>query len=94
MSDKKGTYSALLKLGEDAIDALKHPIQVKKAKNSLQKELIQMEEEIGDLSLKISDAESQYPFDIKAILKAEDEKALKERELEQATAVMARLFPD
>lgn len=88
--DKK--YSALLKLTDDALDLIKHPIQVKKAKNSLQKELIEMEEQIGDLTLRINEAEAKYPFDIKAILAAEDEKALKERELEQAQAVMARLF--
>lgn len=85
-------YEQLLKLGKEAIDLLKIPYEVRKAKKDLEKEIINLEQEIAEQDMKIQEAKSQRPLNLKLILDAIDNKDLKERELRLATELEKELF--
>lgn len=85
-------YSQLLKLGKDAIDLIRIPFEVKKAEKDLEKEIINIEQNIAEQELKIQEAKSQRPLNLRTILNAIDEKDLKERELRLAIELQKELF--
>ena len=88
----KQKYSELLKLGKDALDAIKVPFEVRKAEKDLEKEVINIEQAIAEQELKIQEAKGTRPLNLKAILDAIDEKDLKERELRLAKELQTELF--
>lgn len=90
--EKTTKYASLLKLGKDALDALKIPFEVRKAEKDLEKEIIDLEQAVAEQDLKIQEAKSTRPLNLKKILEAIDEKDLKQRELRLATDLQAELF--
>lgn len=89
----KKTYEELLKMGKEAVDAIKIPFEVRKAEKDLEKEIINLEQEISEQDLKIQEAKSVRPLNLKNILDAIDKKDLKERELRLANELQSELFP-
>lgn len=89
---QKPKYSALLKLGKDALDLIKIPYEVKRAEKDLEKAIIDIEQEIAEQDMNIQNAKSQRPLNLKAILEAIDIKDLKERELKLAMELQKELF--
>lgn len=85
-------YAQLLKLGKDALDALKIPFEVRKAQKDLEKEIIVLEQEISELDLKIQEAKGARPLNLKSILDAIDQRDLKNRELKLAEDLQKELF--
>lgn len=85
-------YSKLLKMGKEALDLVKIPFEVRKAEKDLEKEIINLEQAIAEQELKIQEAKSTRPLDLKKILDAIDEKDLKERELRLAKELQTELF--
>lgn len=85
-------YSDLLKLGKDALEAIKVPFEVRKAEKDLEKEIINLEQAIAEQDLKIQEAKGSRPLNLKSILDAIDIKDLKERELRLAKALQEELF--
>lgn len=92
MSEEKSKYSALLKLGKDALDLIKIPFEVRKAEKDLEKEIINIEQAIAEQELKIQEAKGSRPLNLKLILDAIDSKDLKERELKLARELQVELF--
>lgn len=93
VEEKKGTkYEALLKLGKDALDAIKIPFEVRKAEKDLEKEIINLEQAVAEQELTIQEAKSQRPLNLKKILESIDVKDLKNRELKLARELQAELF--
>ena len=90
MASKK--YEALLKLGKDAIEAIKIPFEVRKAEKDLEKEIINLEQAIAEQDLKIQEAKGTKPLNLRAILDSIDEKDLKERDLKLAQELQKELF--
>ena len=88
----KKKYSDLLKLGKDAVDALRIPFEVRKSEKDLEKEIINIEQSIAEQELKIQEAKGSRPLDLAKILDAIDKKDLKERELKQAKELQQELF--
>lgn len=89
---KPTKYEQLLKLGKDALDSLKIPFEVRKAEKDLEKEIINIEQEVAELELKIQEAKSTRPLKLEAILDAIDKKELKQRELKLALDLQKELF--
>lgn len=85
-------YSDLLKLGQEKLDELKVPFQVRKAHKQLEKEIIEIEEEIASLELKVEEAKGKHPFELDTILDAIDDLAIQNRKLQQAKELMTELF--
>ncbi len=94
MSDviKETKYSQLLKMGKDALDAIKVPFEVRKAEKDLEKEIINLEQAIAEQELKIQESKGTRPLNLKCILDAIDAKDLKERELRLAKELQEELF--
>ncbi len=88
----KQKYSDLIKLGKEALDLVKIPFEVRKAEKDLEKELINLEQAIAEQELKIQEAKSTRPLNLKSILEAIDVKDLKERELRLAKELQTELF--
>lgn len=88
----KQKYSDLLKMGKEALDAIKIPFEVRKAEKDLEKEIINLEQSIAEQELKIQEAKGSRPINLKSILDAIDAKELKERELKQAQELQKELF--
>ena len=85
-------YADLIRMGKDALDAVKAPFEVRRASKDLEKAIIDIEQEIAELELDIVKAKSGKPFKLDVILIAIDNKDLKERELKLATALQEELF--
>ena len=100
MSEEKSTgivaktYEEILKMGKEAVEAVKLPFKVREAKNKLAGEIIRIEGEIATGDLAIADAKAKHPLDLTTILNKIDDKALKQRQLEQANELMEELFPN
>lgn len=93
MSEEKTTkYSALLRLGKEALDLVKIPFEVRKAEKDLEREIINIEQSIAEQELKIQEAKGTRPLVLKTILDAIDVKDLKERELRLAKELQIELF--
>lgn len=88
----KKKYSELLKLGKEAIDAIKIPFEVRKAEKDLEKEIIILEQQIAEQELKIQESKSARPINLRNILNAIDTKDLKERDLRLAKELQTELF--
>tara|TARA_R110000782_G_scaffold113397_3_gene203398 strand:+ start:488 stop:790 length:303 start_codon:yes stop_codon:yes gene_type:complete len=85
-------YAELIKMGKDALDAVKAPFEVRRASKDLEKAIIDLEQEIAELELDIVKAKSGKPFKLDVILIAIDAKDLKERELRLANELQKELF--
>lgn len=100
MSDKKEEapqgcakkYGELLKMGKDALEAIKIPFEVRKAEKDLEKEIIDIEQKIEEQNYNIQDAKSQRPLNLKNILEAIDKKDLLQRDLKLAKQLQEELF--
>ena len=92
MSEEKTKYSALLRLGKEALDLVKIPFEVRKAEKDLEREIINIEQSIAEQELKIQEAKGTRPLVLKTILDAIDVKDLKERELRLAKELQVELF--
>ncbi len=88
----KKKYSDLLKMGKEALDAIKIPFEVRKAEKDLEKEIINLEQAIAEQELKIQETKGTRPLNLRNILDAIDEKDLKERELRLAEELQKELF--
>lgn len=82
----------LYKLGKEALDLIKLPFEVRKARKDLEGKIIDIEQEIATLDLKIQQAKQEKPFNISNILDAIDDKQLEERKLAQANELLIELF--
>jgi len=91
-TEVKKKYIDLIKLGKDALDAIKAPFEARKAEKDLEKEVINIEQSIAEQELKIQTAKGEKPFNLKLILEAIDTKDLKERELKLAKELQKELF--
>lgn len=91
-AEKTSKYAALLKLGKEAIDAIKIPFEVKKAEKDLEREIINIEQAIAEQELKIQEAKGTRPLNLKLILEAIDAMDLKKRELKLAKELQTELF--
>jgi hypothetical protein len=85
-------YAELIRMGKDALDAVKAPFEVRRAKKDLEKAIIDIEQEIAELELDIVKAKSGKPFKLDVILIAIDAKDLKQRELKLAVELQEELF--
>lgn len=91
-TEVKKKYEDLLKMGKEALDAIKIPFEVRKARKDLEKEIIDLEQQIAEQDLKIQEAKGKRPLVLKDILNAIDEKDLKERDLRLAQELEKELF--
>ena len=85
-------YEDLLKLGKEALDLIKIPFEVRKARKDLEKEIINIEQQIAEKDATINDAKSSRPFGLDKVLDAIDDKALLERKLGQVNELLVELF--
>ena len=85
-------YSKLLKTGEKALKEIQVPFKVRTAAAKLQVTVIELESEIADLELKLTQSKSADPLDFPTILKALTKLELKERELKIAKDLQLELF--
>ncbi len=83
-----------LKSTDDAKKALKVPFQVRKDKKKLESWIIDREEEVATLELKIQDNKSNDNLEINKILDSIDELVLAKRRLEQGQKLLKELFVD
>ena len=84
----------LLKATDSVRDAIKIPFQVRKDKKSLESWIIDVEESIADLELRIEEAKGKESFNPDKILDLEDDLELKKRRLKQGETLMAEMFSD
>lgn len=82
----------LLKALKGEVEEIKIEFQVKKAKKSMESAILDLEEKIADFDVKIEQSKYKYPIDFTAMLNMQDERALIERRLNQANALMKELF--
>ena len=85
-------YEDLLKLGKEALDLVKIPFEVRKARKDVEKEVITIEQKIAEKDAEINNAKSARPFILKTILDAIDDKEILERELKQVNELLEELF--
>lgn len=85
-------YSKLLKTGEKALKEIQVPFKVRTAAAKLQVTVIELESEIADLELSLTQSKSADPLDFQSILKALTKLELKQRELKIAKDLQLELF--
>ncbi len=85
-------YADLLKLGKDAVDAIKAPFKVQKAKKNLESKVIDVEQSIAEAELDVQNAKAKDPIDLDTIVDKIDELDLKKRKLGQLEALQKELF--
>lgn len=88
----KKKYADLIKMGKEAIDAVKIPFEVRKAEKDLEKEIIVLEQKIAEQELKIQDAKGTRPLNLQVILDGVDQRDLLERSLKLAQELKTELF--
>jgi len=86
--------SKLLKISDDAKKTLKVPFQVRKDRKALESWIIDVEEKIADLELKIEEAKGASNFNVDKILDAIDDLELANRRLVQGNALLKELFTE
>jgi hypothetical protein len=79
-------------MGKEALDAVKLPFEIAKAENDVNGKIIQLQQEVAELDLKIQTLTAAKPLNVDAVCDAEDAKGLKERRLKQAEDLKKRLF--
>ena len=84
--------SELLKMGEDALKAVKLPFKIKKEKKNLESWILDYEEKVATLEQEISDLKSDENMNVDKILDKVDECQLAERRLKQGQDLMKELF--
>lgn len=82
----------LLKMGEDALKAVKLPFKLKKEKKNLESWVLDYEEKVATLDQEITDLKSDENMSVDKILDKVDEKELAERRLKQGQELMKELF--
>jgi len=82
----------IIKLGEDALKAIKLPFQLKKEKKQLESWILNYEEKVATLEAEISDVKAEEKLDVDKILKKVDDLQLAERRLKQGEDLMKELF--
>lgn len=87
------TYLELIKLGKEALDAIKAPFIAKKAHKDLEVKILDIEQKIAEAEQTINDCKSANPANWDKIGKAIDEKQLLERRLKQFQDLEQELFP-
>lgn len=85
-------YADILKLGKDALDAIKAPFKVRKAKADLEAKVIVVEQEIAEAELEVQSAKGTDPIDLETIIDKSDTLDLKKRKLGQLKALQEELF--
>ena len=84
--------SDLLKLGKDALKAVKLPFKLKKEKKNLESWILDYEEKVATLEQEISDLKADENMNVDKILDKVDECELAERRLKQGQNLMKELF--
>ena len=84
----------LLKSTDDAKKAIKVPFQVRKDRKKLESWVIDREEEVANLELKIEEKKAKDDLDIDGILDAMDDLELANRRLSQGQKLLAELFDE
>ena len=84
----------LLKSTDDVKKALKVPFQVRKDKKSLESWIIDREEEVAELELKIEDLKANSNFNVNKILETMDDLKLAERRLKQGQNLIKTMFEE
>jgi len=82
----------IIKLGEDALKAIKLPFQLKKEKKQLESWILNYEEKVATLEAEISDVKAEEKLDVDKILNKVDDLQLAERRLKQGEDLMKELF--
>ncbi len=82
----------LLKTTDDVKKAMKVPFQVRKDKKSLESWIINKEEEVATLEMKINDAKGADVFAPDRILDYKDDLALVERRLKEGKKLLKEMF--
>ena len=85
-------YIDLIKLGEQAIDALKAPFIENKNRLKLETEINDLESKIADAAVAIQNQKMSKEVDWKKVGSAIDEKELLERRLSQFKKLKEELF--
>ena len=84
--------SDLLKLGDDALKAIKLPFQLRKEKKSIESWILDYEEKVATLDAEIVEIKAEEKLNVDSILDKIDDKDLAERRLKQGEDLMRELF--
>ena len=82
----------LLKMGEDAIKAVKLPFKIRKEKKSLESWVLDYEEKVATLESEINDCKADENLNVDRILDKVDDLELAQRRLRQGEELMKELF--
>lgn len=84
----------ILKKTDEAIEAIKLPFKIKKEKKELEKWILNKEEEMATLELKIADLKSSKDISIDKLLDIIDDLDLTKRRLIQGEYLLEELYKD
>jgi len=82
----------LLKMGEDAIKAVKLPFKIRKEKKNLESWVLDYEEKVATLESEINDCKADENLNVDRILDKVDDLELAQRRLRQGEELMKELF--
>ena len=88
------TRKELLKMGEDAIKAVKLPFKIRKEKKQLEALILDYEERVATLESEINDLKAEETLNVERILDKVDDLELAQRRLKQGEELMKELFDD
>ena len=86
------TRKELLKMGEDAIKAVKLPFKLRKEKKQLEALILDYEEKVATLESEINDCKADENLNVDRILDKVDDLELAQRRLRQGEELMKELF--
>lgn len=87
-------YAEIIKMTKDAIDAAKAPLRAMQMKKKAEGEMLEIDQKLMDLDVKIQDLSSAHPIDFDALIRVADEQALLERRKAQFGKIIKEMFPE
>jgi len=87
-------YADLLKMGKEALEAIKAPLRAREMKKQAELEMLKIEGKQVELQAKLDELASAYPVNFAAIIETGDELALIERRMKQYDDIIKQMFPE
>ena len=89
---KLTSYNEVLRMAKEKIEEAKIPFKAKQAKKQGELKLLELEEQVCGLELKVTELTSKHPLDYDCVMDAIDELDLASRRQKQMATIIKELF--
>jgi hypothetical protein len=88
------TYKDALSMSKEALDAIKVPIKVRRARKRAELKMLELEERKATLETELQDLCTKDELNFEYIIEKQDSLGLVERQLKQYAKIIEQMFPE